>query len=105
MKAVKTLAENGSTPSEVSDALDHADSVRDKVWAQAKEQALKEFPTITVKSDEEIAQSPTARKGFSNKFSGTCVGCGNRVGVNEGLTSKNGDKWEVRCIDCHHGGK
>jgi len=51
------------------------------------------------------APAPSERpKGFTNKFPGTCVGCGTRVGKGEGMTSKGpSDNWEVRCVGCHHG--
>jgi hypothetical protein len=51
------------------------------------------------------APAPSERpKGFTNKFPGNCVGCGNRVGKGEGMTSKGpSDNWEVRCVGCHHG--
>lgn len=42
-------------------------------------------------------------KGFTNKYAGNCVGCGTRVGVGEGITSKGNAGWEVRCVGCHHG--
>lgn len=42
-------------------------------------------------------------KGFANKYAGKCVGCGTKVGVGEGITSKGMGGWEVRCVGCHHG--
>jgi hypothetical protein len=52
------------------------------------------------------AAAPTARPtGFTNKYAGNCVGCGTKVGVGEGVTSRGAGGWEVRCVGCHHGSK
>ena len=68
----------------------------DALHAELKAQYLQEVE----KYKAEAAVKP---KGFANKYPGKCVNCGKRVGAGEGLTSKNGDKWEVRCVGCHHG--
>lgn len=68
------------------------DKVREQLTA-AQEQASATTPT-------EGQKKP---KGFANKFPGKCVDCGNFVQKGEGLTSKPADKWELRCVTCHHG--
>lgn len=78
--------------------------------------ASQEYIDLTAKIKEQLtaaqeqasataAAAPQEKaKGFTNKFPGKCVGCGNRVGTGEGLTSKGASGWEVRCVNCHHGG-
>lgn len=67
--------------------------------------ALPTAPEKTATSPTPATQTPASSKGFTNKFAGNCVGCGTRVGVGEGLTSRSNLGWEVRCVNCHHGGK
>lgn len=87
--------------------------MREKFSSGDHEGAMAALEQINAVSDRvrgELAaaqQTPAAPqekpKGFANKYAGTCVGCGTRVGANEGLTTRGGSGWEVRCVGCHHG--
>lgn len=40
---------------------------------------------------------------MSNKYPGTCNGCGDAVPANAGVCYRVGRKWIVRCSDCAPG--